>query len=87
MMGKLLGAALVLAAALWFVLARLRARRRQTALLRELVKEGMVDGIEIDHPSNSPEDRAECIAQSEQKGLNRTGGTQQMANGRFGRRH
>ena len=35
-MGKLLGAALVLAAALWFVLARLRARRRQTALLREL---------------------------------------------------
>ena len=34
MMGKLLGAALVLAAALWFVLARLRARRRQTALLR-----------------------------------------------------
>ena len=36
MMGKLLGAALVLAAALWFVLARLRARRRQTALLREL---------------------------------------------------
>ena len=35
MMGKLLGAALVLAAALWFVLARLRARRRQTALLRE----------------------------------------------------
>ena len=36
MMGKLLGATLVLAAALWFVLARLRARRRQTALLREL---------------------------------------------------
>ena len=32
-MGKLLGAALVLAAALWFVLARLRARRRQTAKL------------------------------------------------------
>ena len=31
-----MGAALVLAAALWFVLARLRARRRQTALLREL---------------------------------------------------
>ena len=28
-------------------------------LLRELVREGMVDGIEIDHPSNSPEDKAE----------------------------
>ena len=44
-------------------------------LLRELVKEGMVDGIEIDHPSNSPEDRAECIALCEQYGLIRTGGT------------
>ena len=31
-------------------------------LLRELVREGMVDGIEIDHPSNSPEDKAECAA-------------------------
>ena len=36
MMGKLLGAALVLAAALWAVLAHLRVRRRQTVLLREL---------------------------------------------------
>ena len=44
-------------------------------LLRELVKEGMVDGIEINHPSNSPEDRAECIALCEQYGLIRTGGT------------
>lgn len=44
-------------------------------LLRELVKEEMVDGIEIDHPSNSPEDRAECITLCEQYGLIRTGGT------------
>ena len=44
-------------------------------LLRELVKEGMVDGIEVDHPSNSPEDRAECIALCEQYGLIHTGGT------------
>ena len=33
-------------------------------LLRELVREGMVDGIEIDHPSNSPEDKAECTSSS-----------------------
>ena len=44
-------------------------------LLRELVKEGMVDGIEVDHPSNSPEDRVECIALCEQYGLIHTGGT------------
>ena len=44
-------------------------------LLRELVKEGAVDGIEIDHPSNSPEDRAECVALCEQYGLIHTGGT------------
>ncbi len=44
-------------------------------LLRQLVKEGAIDGIEIDHPSNSPEDRAECIALCEQYGLIRTGGT------------
>lgn len=44
-------------------------------LLRQLVKEEAIDGIEIDHPSNSPEDRAECIALCEQYGLIRTGGT------------
>ena len=44
-------------------------------LVRELVKEGMIDGIEVDHPSNSPEDRAECIALCEQYGLIHTGGT------------
>ena len=31
-------------------------------LLRELAAEGAVDGIEVYHPSNSPEDSAECLA-------------------------
>ena len=44
-------------------------------LLRELVREGMVDGIEIDHPSNSPEDKAECTALCGQYHLIHTGGT------------
>ena len=44
-------------------------------LVRELVKEGMIDGIEVDHPSNSPEDKAECAALCEQYGLIHTGGT------------
>ncbi len=44
-------------------------------LVRELVKEGMIDGIEIDHPRNSPEDRAECKTLCEQYGLICTGGT------------
>ena len=44
-------------------------------LVRELAKEGMIDGIEVDHPSNSPEDRAECLALCEQYGLIHTGGT------------
>ena len=44
-------------------------------LLRELVREGMVDGIEIDHPSNSPEDKAECAALCGQYHLIHTGGT------------
>ena len=36
MTGKLLGAALLLAAAVWMVITALRRQRRQTALLREL---------------------------------------------------
>ena len=44
-------------------------------LLRELVREGMVDGIEIDPPSNSPEDKAECAALCAQYHLIHTGGT------------
>ena len=44
-------------------------------LLRELVAAGQLDGIEIDHPRNSPEDKAECAALCERYGLIRTGGT------------
>ncbi len=34
-----------------------------------------MDGIEIDHPRNSPEDKAECAALCEQYGLIHTGGS------------
>ena len=44
-------------------------------LVRELAAEGAIDGIEIDHPSNSPEDRAECKALCEQYDLIQTAGT------------
>jgi len=44
-------------------------------LVRELAKEGAIDGIEVEHPSNSPEDRAECAALCEQYGLIHTGGS------------
>ncbi|MGN0706484.1 MAG: PHP domain-containing protein [Faecalibacterium sp.] len=44
-------------------------------LLRQLVAEGQLDGIEVDHPRNSPADKAECIALCETYGLIRTGGT------------
>ena len=44
-------------------------------LVRELVKEGMIDGIEVEHPRNSPEDKAECAALCEQYGLIHTGGS------------
>lgn len=44
-------------------------------LVRELVKDGMIDGIEVEHPRNSPEDKAECAALCAQYGLIHTGGT------------
>ncbi len=44
-------------------------------LVRQLVAEGKIDGIEIDHPRNSEEDKAECRALCAQYGLIRTGGT------------
>ena len=44
-------------------------------LVRQLAKEGIIDGIEVEHPRNSPEDRAECAALCEQYGLIHTGGT------------
>ena len=31
-------------------------------LVRQLAKEGIIDGIEVDHPRNSPEDKAEGAA-------------------------
>lgn len=44
-------------------------------LVRQLAKEGIIDGIEVEHPRNSPEDRAECAALCEKYGLIHTGGT------------
>ena len=38
-------------------------------LVRQLAKEGIIDGIEVDHPRNSPEDKAECAALCEQYGV------------------
>ena len=49
------------------------ARREER--LRELAAEGAVDGIEVYHPSNSPEDSAECLALCKQYGLVATAGT------------
>ena len=45
------------------------------SLVRELAAEGAIDGIEVDHPSNSPEDSAECLALCKQYGLVATAGT------------
>ena len=44
-------------------------------LVRELAAEGLIDGIEIDHPRNSEEDKAECRALCARYGLIQTGGT------------
>ena len=44
-------------------------------LVRELAAAGLIDGIEVEHPSNSPEDKAECAALCERYGLIHTGGT------------
>ena len=44
-------------------------------VMRQLAKEGMIDGIEVEHPRNSPEDKAECAALCEQYGLIHTGGS------------
>lgn len=44
-------------------------------LVRELVAEGRVDGLEIEHPRNTPEDKAELYRLAEEYGLIVTGGT------------
>ena len=44
-------------------------------LLRELVAEGAIDGIEVHHPRNSPEDRTECTELCKKHDLIVTGGS------------
>ncbi len=44
-------------------------------LVRELVAEGAIDGIEVYHPSNSAEDSAACLELCRQHGLVVTAGT------------
>ena len=44
-------------------------------LLRELVAEGAIDGIEVHHPRNSPEDRTECAELCKKHDLIVTGGS------------
>ena len=44
-------------------------------LVRQLVAEGKLDGIEIDHPRNSEADKAECRELCRRHGLIVTGGT------------
>ena len=44
-------------------------------LLRELVAEGAIDGIEVHHPRNSPEDMAECAELCKKHDLIVTGGS------------
>lgn len=48
---------------------------RSMPLVRELAAQGRIDGIEIDHPRNTPEDKAECRMLCTQYGLIQTGGT------------
>ena len=44
-------------------------------LLNTLVAEGAIDGIEVHHPRNSPEDRAECAELCKKHDLIVTGGS------------
>lgn len=44
-------------------------------LVRELAAAGKIDGIEVDHPRNSPADRAECIELCRKYGLIPLGGS------------
>lgn len=44
-------------------------------LVRELAAAGAIDGLEIEHPRNTPEDKAELYRLAEQYGLIVTGGT------------
>ncbi len=44
-------------------------------LLRALCADELIDGIEVEHPRNTPEDKAECRALAAKHGLIVTGGT------------
>ena len=44
-------------------------------LVRRLAAEGKIDGIEVDHPRNTEEDKAECAALCRTYNLIHTGGT------------
>lgn len=44
-------------------------------LARELIAEGRLDGVEIDHPRNRPEDKAELLQLAREHDLIITGGT------------
>lgn len=44
-------------------------------LVRILAAEGLIDGIEVDHPRNTEQDKEECRALCRQYGLIPTGGT------------
>ena len=66
--------ALIVASVLGFALTAALGNL-MVPLLRELAAEGAVDGIEVYHPSNSPEDSAECLALCKQYGLVATAGT------------
>ncbi len=44
-------------------------------LARELIAAGRLDGVEIDHPRNTPEDKAELLRLAKENGLLITGGT------------
>ena len=44
-------------------------------LARELIAAGRLDGVEIDHPRNTPEDKAELTRLAKENGLIVTGGT------------
>ena len=44
-------------------------------LARELIAAGRLDGVEIDHPRNTPEDKAELLRLAKEHDLIITGGT------------
>ena len=48
---------------------------KKEGLLEELAASGLLDGVEIWHPKNSPEKRPEFQAIARQHGLIMTGGT------------